>query len=49
MTLVIQALSIPKTFLNIWDQGSIRDFIPLHSDMDEEALVCLSLLLSEKI
>lgn len=46
MTSVIQALSIPKTFLDIWDQGSIGDFIPLHADMDEKALVCLSLLLS---
>lgn len=46
MASVIQALSIPKIFLNVWDQGSIGDFFPLYSDMDKKALVCLSLLLS---
>lgn len=46
MPSVIQALSIPRIFLNIWDQNSVGDFILLHSDMDKKALVCLSLLLS---
>lgn len=32
----------PKTFPNIWEQGSIGGFIPLHTDMRDEKALCVS-------